>query len=185
MAKNDKTATANTESKTIVNVELPSGFVDLGLDRFMYKPESCQAKPLIGYLIGVQEFGRDKADKKEWWDALIVRTTQPTLAVSTDDKGNETTIEVGIGEEVMIAMTAKLEKLRGYAVHPDKMAEFFIQPLEKQVLETNPKTGEVTKSMWRFKVGGKDPVARIATTSWDNLPSAFAPVQSNGAQLPG
>jgi hypothetical protein len=171
-------------------VDLPAGFQDLGLDRFMYKPESCRAKPLVGFLIGVQEFGRDKADKDEWWDALIVRTTQPTLAVQKDEGGNEITIEVPVGEEVMIPMTDKLEKLRGYAKHPELMAEFFIQPVDKIVLEVDPK-GNVKKSMWRYKAGGKDPVPRVATTSWDALPaSGFAAKPavgpaSNTAALPG
>lgn len=188
MAKKTTETTETAETTPVnavaaVTVALPDGFVDLGLDRFFYKPESCLAKPLVGFLIGVQEFERDNPDKNKWWDALVVRTTAPTLAVQKNSAGEETLIEVGVGEEVMIAITDKLEKLRDYATHPKLMAEFFIQPIEKLVLETD-RNGNPTKTLWRYKAGGKQPVPRVTTAAWgDHQQVAAAP--KNGAQLPG
>lgn len=189
MAKTNTTAAPSaTETVNATSIaNMPARFTDLGLDRFMYKPESCQGMPLVGMLIGFEEFGRDSKDKDDWWDALVFRTTQPTKVVSKNDKAEEIVIDCEVGEEVMVPVSEKLKKLVGYAKHEKLMAEFFIQPLKKEVLEINPKTGEVIKSMWRFKVGGAQPVPRVLTTSWDNIPSAFTEggESSNGtASLP-
>ena len=166
----------NTATESPVNavpaVNMPDRFTDLGLDRYMYKPESCGGMPLVGMLIGFEEFGRDSKNKDDWWDALVFRTTQPTKVVAKNDKAEEIVVDCEAGEEVMIAVTEKLKKLIGYAKHEKLMAEFYILPLKKEVLELNAK-GEVEKSMWRFKVGGAQPVPRQLTTSWDEIPSAF------------
>jgi hypothetical protein len=182
---------ASVETPSVFNeassVQLPERFQDLGLDRYFYKPESCREMPLVGILIGIEEFGRDKPDVKDHWDALVIRTTEPTKVVTKDEKGEDTVIDCPVGEEVMINVSDKLEKLAGYARHKTLMAEFFIQPLRKDVLEINPKTKEVTKSIWRYKVGGGQPIPKVSTTSWDSpaLPAAAEAASDGGAKLPG
>lgn len=172
------------EGQSLPEVALPERFTDLGLDRYFYKPDSCKDKPLIGVLIGVEEMNRKDPDPKEWWDALIFRTTEPTLVVQKDKEGNDEVIECPVGEEVMIGVSDKLVKLKQYARHKTKQAEFFIQPLRKDVLEINPKTKEVTKSIWRYKVGGGLPFDRTEVTSWDT-PALPAKEPDGGAALPG
>lgn len=182
--KNVATETTEKQSAALVTfnpAELPADFanaVDVGLDRFLYKPESCGEVALIGYLIGTQEFNRDK-DKKEWWDALIVKTTQVTKVVSKDDDGEEVVVECPVGEEVMIPVTGKLEKLIAHATHPTQMAEFYIKPIDKMILERDAK-GEVKKSMWRYKVVHKEPVDKVGIAFG---PRASSPAITAGASL--
>ena len=70
-------------------------------DRLIYMPESCGSMPLTGILLTKVVISDDGHPD---WRALVIRTTQPTLA---RHKGS--VVRVPEGVDVLLPMTAKLD----------------------------------------------------------------------------
>lgn len=108
--------------------QVPSRFTNrIQLDRTMYKPETCGDKPLVGYVVRLQDMPPIEGKA---WQAFLIRTTEPTKA--TDREGN--VIDVGVDEDVLIPATWRLlEGLTPFATDPEKMFEVFIQPKAERI----------------------------------------------------
>lgn len=140
---------------------IPAGFENFGTDRLLYKPELCGKARLRGFLIDAVLMGEDKPVDDQW-TALVFRLTEPTLGVAGKEGDIEKVIEVGAGDEIMIPVTEKLQKLVPYAKHPTQMAEFIVDVIGKIKLDPAGK-----KTMWRYRVVGAPPVSREDVSPWE------------------
>lgn len=161
---------------------IPEGFENFGTDRLLYKPELCGTRRLRGFLIDAVKMGEDKPVDDQWV-ALVFRLTEPTLGVAGKEGEEEKVVEVAVGEEILIPVTEKLEKLIPYAKHPTQMAEFIVDVIGKIKLDPAGK-----KTMWRYRVVGAPPVDRESVSPWQFAQQVNEKLENGGkgaAALPG
>lgn len=127
-------------------------FVELRLERTIYKPEATGSAILQGFIIDLLDMPPIKQGKVERpWQAFLFRTTAPTKGV--DREGN--VVDVGSDEEIIIPSTFQLHQgLSRFARHEDKMFEAAVLPKEKIDIGGG-------QSMWTFRVAlGKKTMKR-------------------------
>lgn len=194
MAKAQTTTTPNaTISKLDMNRDLPAlpeGFESLGTDRLLYKPEKCahltevDGKPVNGSRI----FGAmldcvimNEDDPKNRWRALVIQLKEPVPAVAGSedgDEGKDKIVLVPVGEEILLPVTEKLQKLVPFATHPEQMADVVIDVIGKIAL---PKD----KTMWRYRTAMGAPYMRASISPWENANRQIeSGAQSGKAALP-
>ncbi len=110
------------------------------------------------------------------WFCYVIELTAPTTGV---DRGQPK--ELGVGDQVLVAETAKLKQAIPIKVanHPTLMVEVQIKPISRAPMADDP-----TKRMWNTKVAVAQPVSRRKALSGNSiiagmLSSASSP-QLNG-----
>ncbi len=116
------------------------GWVEMPSNRPIYNPSLCKSRPLVGYLLRLQQM--PEADSGPW-NAFVIKTTQPTLAVDGFEDA-EKAVEVPAGAEVLLVETTKLRDLRGFLL-PDRMIEVRVTPDKLQPIGGS-------KKMWTYKI---------------------------------
>ncbi len=127
-------------------------FVELRLERTIYKPEATGEFVLRGYVVDLMDMPPIKQGKVERpWQAFLLRTTAPTKGV--DREGN--VVDVGIDEEVIVPATFQLfQGLSRFSRDPEKMFEAAILPKDKIDIGGG-------QSMWTYRVAlGKKTMKR-------------------------
>ena len=127
-------------------------FVELRLDRTIYKPEATGSAVLQGYIIDLMDMPPIKQGKVERaWQAFLFRTTAATKGV--DREGN--VVDVAADEEIIIPSTFQLHQgLSRFSRDPEKMFEAAILPEEKIDIGGG-------QTMWTFRVAlGKKTMKR-------------------------
>ena len=127
-------------------------FVELRLERTIYKPESTGEAILRGFIIDLLDMPPIKQGKVERaWQALLFRTTAPTKGV--DREGN--TVDVGADEEIIIPATFQLlQGLSRFSRDPEKMFEAAVLPKDKIDIGGG-------QTMWTYRVAlGKKTMKR-------------------------
>lgn len=199
MAKAQTAATAtptpatNTVSKLDLNralPALPAGFESLGTDRLLYKPEKCahltevdgkavNGSRIYGALLDCVAMNED--DPKNKWHALVVQVKEAVPAVAGSDENDETKdriVLVTAGEEILIPVTEKLQKLVAFALHPTQMADVIIDVIGKIAL---PKD----KTMWRYRTAMGEPYDRASVSPWATVNRQIENgAESGAASLP-
>lgn len=153
MAKKNVAVSDEASVSSALDALIASGdFIELKLERTIYKPEATGEAVLQGYIVDLLPMPPIKQGKQERaWDAFLFRTTAPTLGV--DREGN--VVDVGVDEEIIIPATFQLRQgLERFSRHPDKMFEAAVLPKTKIPLEGG-------QSMWTYRVAlGKKSVPR-------------------------
>lgn len=127
-------------------------FVELRLDRTIYKPEATGSAVLQGYIIDLMDMPPIKQGKVERaWQAFSLLTTAATKGV--DREGN--VVDVAADEEIIIPSTFQLHQgLSRFSRDPEKMFEAAILPKEKIDIGGG-------QTMWTFRVAlGKKTMKR-------------------------
>ena len=160
--------------------ESDDGWVELAVDRPLYKPESCRKTPLRGRLINLVSM--PETDNGPW-SAYVIKITKPCLAVDGFD-GSDTAKEYPVGTEVHLTETVKLKGELGKLLHPDFLIEVEITPTEKVKL-----TGG--RTMWRYSIraNNKTVIKRPAIYALNTMsvpPARQLPAggQSEGDEIP-
>jgi len=146
-AKKNESVNGNIDGANVsaaLDALINSGeFVELRLDRTIYKPESTGEAVLRGFIIDLLDMPPIKQGKVERaWQALLVRTTAATKGVDRDG----TVVDVGVDEEIIIPATYQLlQGLGRFSRDPEKMFEAAILPKEKIDIGGG-------QTMWTFRV---------------------------------
>ena len=155
-AKKNDTVNGNIDGASVsaaLDALIASGeFVELRLDRTIYKPESTGSAVLQGYIVDLMDMPPIKQGKMERpWQAFLFRTTAPTKGV--DREG--TVVDVAADEEIIIPSTFQLHQgLSRFSRDPEKMFEAAILPKEKIDIGGG-------QTMWTFRVAlGKKTMKR-------------------------
>lgn len=155
-AKKNDTVNGNIDGASVsaaLDALIASGeFVELRLDRTIYKPESTGSAVLQGYIVDLMDMPPIKQGKTERpWQAFLFRTTAPTKGV--DREG--TVVDVAADEEIIIPSTFQLHQgLSRFSRDPEKMFEAAILPKEKIDIGGG-------QTMWTFRVAlGKKTMKR-------------------------
>lgn len=158
MAKNNNQGKVNenidgANVSAMLDALINSGdFVELRLERTIYKPEATGAAILRGFIIDLLDMPPIKQGKTERpWQAFLFRTTAPTKGV--DREG--TVVDVAADEEIIIPSTFQLHQgLSRFSRDPEKMFEAAILPKEKIDIGGG-------QTMWTFRVAlGKKTMKR-------------------------
>jgi hypothetical protein len=122
MAKDQVKAADGTVSAEANKLER---FKRIETDRFMFNANKGCTKPLVGYLINMIPMTPIKGRE---WEAFVIKTTEPTLALNRDKE----LIEVSAGSEVLIPATHQLAQHFERAVaQPTIVFEVYIRPTKK------------------------------------------------------
>jgi hypothetical protein len=139
----------DTKNSTVAAKAVPQEkdrFVEVAVDRTMYKPDTCKSTPLVGYLINKIPMPPIKGRN---WSAFVIRTTAP---VQTEDRdGNVNTVPEG--SEVLIPATYALEQSISRAATAAVVFEVRITPTKKVDIGGG-------QSMWQYRVGA-DPTSGV------------------------
>lgn len=158
MTKNAKNTTVNENidganvSATLDALIASGDFIELRLERTIYKPEATGAAILQGYIVDLLVMPPIKQGKTERpWQALLFRTTAPTKGV--DREGN--VVDVQADEEVIIPATFQLlQGLSRFSRDSEKMFEAAVLPKDKIDIGGG-------QSMWTYRVAlGKKTMRR-------------------------
>lgn len=158
MAKNNNQGKVNenidgANVSAMLDALINSGdFVELRLERTIYKPEATGAAILQGFIIDLLDMPPIKQGKTERpWQALLFRTTAPTKGV--DREGN--VVDVNVDEEVIIPATFQLvQGLSRFSRDPEKMFEAAVLPKDKIDIGGG-------QTMWTYRVAlGKKTMKR-------------------------
>lgn len=147
-AKKNDTVNGNIDGASVsaaLDALIASGeFVELRLDRTIYKPEATGSAILKGYIVDLMDMPPIKSgkDKERPWQAFLFRTTAPTKGV--DREGN--VVDVDKDEEIIIPSTFQLHQgLSRFSRDPEKMFEAAVLPKEKIDIGGG-------QTMWTFRV---------------------------------
>lgn len=157
MAKNNAKVNEKIDGADVsaaLDALIASGeFVELRLERTIYKPESTGSAVLQGYIVDLMDMPPIKSgkDKERPWQAFLFRTTAPTKGV--DREGN--VVDVATDEEIIIPSTFQLHQgLSRFSRDPEKMFEAAVLPKEKIDIGGG-------QTMWTFRVAlGKKTMKR-------------------------
>lgn len=141
---NVDTAIDGAEVSAALDALIASGeFVELRLERTIYKPEATGEAILRGFIVDLMDMPPIKQGKVERpWQAFLIRTTAPTKGV--DREGN--VVDVQVDEEIIIPATFQLQQgLSRFARHADKMFEAAVLPKTKQDIGGG-------QTMWTYRV---------------------------------
>lgn len=144
MAATQDTAVKETSAKKnggAVANELEDGWVELAVDRPMYKPDTCRKTPLRGRLINLVSM--PETDNGPW-NAYVIKTTKPCLAVDGFDD-SDAAKEYPAGTEVLLTETVKLKGELSKLLNPDFLIEVEITPTEKVKIGGG-------RTMWRYSI---------------------------------
>lgn len=127
------------ETKLNEKTGLPEGMVPVASDLCHYKPDTCSAVALRGFLVDHQQM--PPADTGPW-SILVVKLTQPSKGEDRDGK----VCDLAEGDYVAICMTHTLSPLLQYARLANAVFEIFIQPKAKVKIGGG-------KTMWTYACG--------------------------------
>lgn len=119
--KDDK---GNDKGKEKALATTGDGWADLEKERFMWRAVEGELHSVHGYLLGAEKITPKKGKP---FVALIVFLLEPTKAYDREGE----LISVPAGGEVLIPVTAKLQKAATYVATTGKVHEFFLRPTEK------------------------------------------------------
>jgi hypothetical protein len=130
--------------------QLPAGFEEVGLDRFMYNPNKGCTGPLQGYLLGLVAMppiqrGKEKDGTPimQDWNCLLVRTTAATKGIDREQK----VVDVPAGRDVLTPATFRLnDTFERAATDPAFCYEVFVLPQSKIDIGGG-------QTMWLYKMG--------------------------------
>ena len=139
LGKNGSTRSTELAPEKASTSALPKGMVPVASDLRQYKPDTCGATALQGYLVDLQDM--PPTDNGPW-SIFVVCLTAPTKSVDRDDVLGTSEI----GDYVSIAVTHALKPLAPYARHAALTFEVFIKPKTKIKLGAG-------KTMWTYDCG--------------------------------
>lgn len=119
----------------------PEGGVEIGKDRFKFKPEVCK-HPVQGFLLCQLDLPNPKGEEgKKRWYPFVVKLTKATKAVNREDQ----VVTVPAGEEVLMASGKLNQELAGIAADQERAAEVWIKVGPQVPLKNKP-----GQKMWTF-----------------------------------
>lgn len=143
-----------------------SRFQKIETERYMFNSQKCyadlpagQRRPLVGYLVNMIPMppiarGKDRRTGEtimQDWDAVVIKTTEPTHALDREKR----VIEVPAGSEVLIPATHQIVQfLTRAASHPEFVYEVIIEPSKKVEIGNG-------QTMWQYHLGANpNPIPR-------------------------
>lgn len=130
----------DTKAPEFASDVAPDGSIQIGKDKFAYKPEVCK-RPVQGIIVAQLKLPNPQAreGQEKFWYPFLVKLTKATEVVNREKQ----VVVAGPGEEVLIASGKLNQELAGIASDPENAAEIWFKVTGKIPLKGG-------QSMWTF-----------------------------------